>query len=136
GRPQTPHDLTQHQCLIYTGSSREWVFRANGKRPVAIRPEGRLHTDNGDAILQWAIAGLGIATLPSFLLTDAIDKRLIEPLLGDYTRTDAGIPVVRPPGPYVPGKVRVLIDTLVERFGGEPVWDRCLMHERKQAAKS
>jgi hypothetical protein len=28
----------------------------------------------------------------------------------------------------VPGKVRILIDTLVERFGGEPYWDRCLMH--------
>ena len=47
-----------------------------------------------------------------------------------------GIYVVRPPGSYVPGKVRVLIDTLVERFGGEPHWDRCLMsaHGRERQA--
>ena len=39
---------------------------------------------------------------------------------------------MRPPGPHVPGKVRVLIDTMIERFGGQPVWDRCLMHARRR----
>jgi hypothetical protein len=29
--------------------------------------------------------------------------------------------------PYVSGKVRFLIDTLVEHFGGEAKWVRCLM---------
>ena len=103
----------------------EWQF-LSGKRRFAVRPKGRLRSDSGEAILQWAIAGIGIADSPSFLVSDAIESGALEPLLLSYPRPEYGIHVVRPPGSHVPGKVRVLIDTLVERFGGTPDWDRCL----------
>ena len=127
GRPGTPQDLAAHECLIYTASLvPEWQFQS-GKRRISIRPEGRLRSDSGEAILQWAIASLGIANAPSFLVSDAIESGALEPLLLDYPQPEFGIHIVRPPGSYVPGKVRVLIDTLVERFGGTPEWDRCLI---------
>ena len=131
GRPSTPGDLAGHECLIYTGTSvPDWVFRA-GKRSISVRPEGRLRSDSGEAIRQWAVEGLGIGVAPSFLVSDAIESGRLEPLLPEYALPEAGIHVVRPPGAHVPGKVRVLIDTLVERFGGDPVWDRCLMQARR-----
>jgi DNA-binding transcriptional LysR family regulator len=130
GRPNRPDDLLGHECLIYTGSTvADWPFRS-GKRTIWIRPHGRLHCDSGEVMLQWAIAGLGIAYLPSFIASDAIASGAVEPLLLDYSAPEFGIYVVRPPGSYVPGKVRLLIDTLVERFAGEPTWDRCLMTDR------
>lgn len=130
GRPSAPGDLAGHECLIYTGMVQpDWVFRA-GKHTISVRPQGRLRSDSGDAILQWAIEGLGICMAPTFLVSDAVESGKLEPILLDYALPEAGLYVVRPPGPYVPGKVRVLIDTLVERFGGEPVWDRCLRHMR------
>jgi DNA-binding transcriptional LysR family regulator len=133
GRPRTPQDLTAHECLIYTGSLvPEWQF-GSGRRRVSIRPEGRLRSDSGEAILQWAIAGLGIADLPSFLVSDAIASGALEPILRDYPRPEYGIHVVRPPGSHVPGKVRVLIDTLVDRFGGTPYWDRCLAGSHEES---
>ncbi|MCB5176939.1 LysR family transcriptional regulator [Microvirga lenta] len=126
GRLRAPQDLTKHECLIYTGTLvPEWQFQSNQRR-IAIRPEGRLRSDSGEAILQWAIAGLGIADLPSFLVSDAIASGALEPLLPDHPRPEYGIHVVRPPGSHVPGKVRALIDSLVDRFGGTPDWDRCL----------
>jgi DNA-binding transcriptional LysR family regulator len=127
GRPRTPGDLASRECLIYAGAGTvvDWQFRS-GSRWIAIRPSGRLRSDNGEAMLQWAIAGLGIAAGPSFLVGDAIESGRLEPLLLDYPMPEFGIYVVRPPGSYVPGKVRALIDTLAEHFGGEPVWDRCL----------
>jgi DNA-binding transcriptional LysR family regulator len=132
GRPRTPEDLAAHECLIYTGStSPDWPFRS-GKRWISIRPSGRLRSDNSEAILQWAIAGLGIAYVPTFLLSDAIESGAVEPLLVAYPAPEFGIYVVRPPGAYVSGKVRVLFDTLIEHFGGEPVWDRCLMRDRER----
>ncbi len=127
GRPDTPKDLTAHESLIYTGSLvPEWQFQS-GKRWMLIRPEGRLRSDSGEAILQWAIAGLGIANAPTFLVADAIESGALEPLLLDFPQPEFGIHIVRPPGSYVPGKVRVLTDALVERFGGTPDWDRCLI---------
>ncbi|WP_046865965.1 LysR family transcriptional regulator [Microvirga massiliensis] len=131
GRPKIPSDLAAHECLIYTGrAAPDWQFRA-GKRWISIRPEGRLRSDSGEAILRWAIAGLGIADAPSFLVSDAVESGALEPLLLDYPMPEHGLHIVRPPGAYMPGKIRVLIDALVERFEGEPDWDGCLMKSRR-----
>lgn len=129
GRPQRPEDLAGHECIIYTGRSDNgaWRFRS-GRRWVSVRPEGRVRADSGDAVLATALAGLGIAGLPTFLAAGAIERGELEPLLRDYHLPEAAIYVVRPPGAQVPGKVRVLIDMMVERFGGVPYWDACQMH--------
>jgi DNA-binding transcriptional LysR family regulator len=125
--PVAPGDLAVHACLVYTGSRQtDWQFQS-GKRTTSVRPRGRLRSDSGEAILQWAAAGLGIAMVPTFLLSDEIETGTLVPLLLDHPAPQLGIFVVRPPGSYVPGKVRVLIDTLVEHFSGAPYWDRCLM---------
>jgi DNA-binding transcriptional LysR family regulator len=132
GRPRIPEDLQKHACLIYTGTSDPglWRFRS-GRRWVTIRPEGRLRADNGDAILAAATAGLGIAVLPTFLASSSLRDGTLEPLLLDYPLPEGAMHVVRPPGAHLPGKVRVLIDRLVERFGGEPDWDPCQMKARQ-----
>lgn len=131
GRPLRVEDFAGRECLVYTGSpeSDQWRFRL-GRRWVSVRPQSRFRADNGEALLQAVIAGLGIAVLPSFLASAAIGNGLVEPLLTDHEMPEGGLYVVRPPGAHVPGKVRVLIDLLVERFGGEPVWDGCQMHSR------
>lgn len=127
GRPAAPDDLLAHECLLYTGrAGADWQFRM-GKRLAAVRANGRLRSDSGEVTVQWAAAGLGIAEAPTFLVSDAIDSGALEPLLLDYPTPEYGIYAVRPPGSYVPAKVRVLFDTLIERFGGVPAWDRCLM---------
>jgi DNA-binding transcriptional LysR family regulator len=132
GRPASPFDLAQHECLLYTGtSSPDWTFRV-GKRRVAVRPNGRLRSDSGETLLNWAKAGLGIVALPTFIAGDAIQDGSLEPLLWDYPMLEHALYVVRPPGAYVPGKVRVLIDLLVERFGGTPYWDPCQIAAREQ----
>ncbi len=133
GWPQAPADLAAHDALIYSGrSSVDWRLR-EGNRWVSVHPKGRLRSDSGETLLDWAIAGLGIAEIPTFLLADAIESRAIEPLLLDYPLPRFGIYVVRPPGGTAPAKVRVLIETLVAHFGGAPHWDKCLMHEHNGA---
>ena len=125
GRPEEPRDLLAHECLIYSGRRQpDWRFRV-GRRWLAIRPAGRLSSDSGEAILQWAVAGLGIDEVPSFLIGDAFESGRLVPLLRDFAPPEAGIFAVRLPG-QPPAKLRVLIDALVERFGGEPFWDACL----------
>ncbi len=134
GRPAVPDDLARHACLVYTGAvERErWRFRA-GRRWITVRPEGRFRADNGEALLHAAAAGLGIAVLPTFLAGAAIERGALEPLLLEYPLPEGGLYVVRPPGAQVPGKLRALIDLLVERFGGEPYWDACQMRARRDA---
>ncbi|CUA87888.1 DNA-binding transcriptional regulator, LysR family [Chelatococcus sambhunathii] len=132
GRPETPDDLTRHECLVYTAASEPDLRFRHGTRWTSVRPRGRLLADNGDALLQWARSGLGIVVAPTFLAAEDIERGTLVPLLSGYEMPEAGIHVVRPPGAYVPAKVRLLIDTLVAHFGGEPYWDACLMHRMRQ----
>jgi DNA-binding transcriptional LysR family regulator len=127
GRPETPLDLAGHDCLLYTGTaSLEWSFRM-GRRSISVRPSGRLRSDNGDTLLRWAEAGLGLTVLPTFIASDAIRAGTLEHILWQYPMPERGLYIVRPPGAYVSGKVRALTDLLVERFGGTPTWDPCQM---------
>ena len=64
-----------------------------------------------------------------------VERGRLEPLLTDFPMPEAGLFLVRPPGSQVPGKVRVLIDALVERAGGETGWDPCHMAARRLAAQ-
>ncbi|MEW4462225.1 LysR family transcriptional regulator [Roseibium algicola] len=122
GTPQTPEDLTAHECLIYTAAlSPDWIFHS-GNGNISVRPSGRLRTDNGDITVAWAVAGLGIAHAPLFLVNDAVERGDLVPLLLDYPTPEVGLYVLRPPGANTPRKVRVLIDALVETFSGKLEW--------------
>lgn len=116
GRPAVPADLSAHECLIYSGSlAPDWKLRS-GKRPISVRPAGRLRSDNGDTLVQWAIAGLGIVNTPSFLVGREIERGILETVLDEYEAPEYGVYVIRPPGTTVPAKVRALIDDLVSYF--------------------
>lgn len=131
GRPQTPDELVHHECLVQSSSRQAatWRFQA-GKRWITIQPHGRFRSDNGEAVLQAALAGIGVALLPTFLCGDHFVTGELEPVLRDYALPEAGLYLVRPPGGAPPGKVRALSDILQERFGGEPFWDPCQMRGR------
>ncbi|HEX6102131.1 MAG TPA: LysR family transcriptional regulator [Alphaproteobacteria bacterium] len=126
GEPATPEDLAAHECLVHVGSPQRetWRFR-DGKRWITVRPKGRIKADNGEAILEHAVAGAGIALLPTFLMSGQINDRKLKPLLLRYELPEAAVYLVRPPGPHVPAKLRALIDALVAHFDSRPDWDPC-----------
>lgn len=114
GAPRTPEELQQHEFLMQGTES--WRF-VSGDRTITVRPQGRFKADNGVALAAAALAGLGIAALPDFLIDEYIASGALVPVLVDYPPPEAGLYVVRPPGRFAPRKVRVLIDILIERFG-------------------
>jgi DNA-binding transcriptional LysR family regulator len=136
GRPMTPADLADHDAVVQSGMRQgdSWRFQ-DGKRTITVRPEARFRADNGEAVAQAAVAGLGVALLPTFLTSDYIETGRLEPLLLGYPTTEAGLYLVRPPG-APPAKVRILTDRLVERFGGEPYWDKCALRRQNMKPES
>lgn len=124
GRPQHPDDLLQHHCLAYTlAPSAGWRFRIGDEiRTVPVR--GRMHMNNGDALLEAAIRGLGITQQPTFITSRAVQAGLLQELLPEYSSTQLQVYAVFPGTRYVPHRVRVLVDYLAERLGPVPYWDR------------
>jgi DNA-binding transcriptional LysR family regulator len=125
GRPRTPRDLLQHRCLSYSGVAAEeqWRFRSGG-RWQAMKPVPVFRADNGEVLRDAAVASLGIAALPSFILSPSLESGALELILTDFALPERGLYVLRHPG-TPPLRLRLLIDFLAARFGPEPYWDPC-----------
>ena len=92
-----------------------WTF-INGDRTITVHPQGRFKADNGMALAAAAVAGLGIAALPEFLLEKELASGALVALMNSYPLTEIGIYIVRPPGHHPARKVRVLTEMLIEHF--------------------
>jgi DNA-binding transcriptional LysR family regulator len=115
GTPKSPGDLLAHAAINRIND--EWPLQ-HGDETIMVRPHARFTADNGAALVPAALAGLGIALLPDFLIADHIDTGRLVALLPDYPMPEAGVYVVRPPGGGASCKVRALIDIMVERNAG------------------
>lgn len=114
GEPETPAELLEHEALMQGTES--WRF-VDGDKTITIHPRGRFKADNGVAIAAGALAGLGIAGLPDFLVADHLASGALVRVLTNYPLPEAGLYVVRPPASHPARKIRVLTDLLIERFG-------------------
>jgi len=86
GTPSVPQDLARHPCMCYWRESSDdvWTLVAEG-RIERVRVRGRYHANNPEAVVDAALAGLGVALLPRYLCDDAlVDGRLVA-VLDDWT---------------------------------------------------
>ena len=129
GRPATPADLADHDIILY--SNETWRFRnGNGWETPRINPV--LRSNNGDMLRQAAEAGLGLCLLPSFIAAPGLEGRALEPVLLDFEPAHGALHAVMPPGRAATARVRALVDFLVTRFGPEPSWDPCWLHQQER----
>jgi DNA-binding transcriptional LysR family regulator len=113
GRPQSPRDLLRHNCIRYSNVSvaREWRFR-QGARETAVPVLGTLEVNHGGAMREAAIAGLGIARLPDFLVADALRSGDLVALLDEYAAAPTGIALVYPRGARPLPKLDVFVQEI------------------------
>ena len=128
-RPQRPGDLADHDILYY--QHEQWRFRI-GNGWETVRGHARMRANNGEVLRAMAASGLGICILPSFIASPALQSGELEVILRDYPLEEGALHAVMPPGRATTARVRALVDFLVERFGPEPGWDPCWMHEGGQ----
>jgi len=74
--------------------------------------------------------GTALLALPTFIVSDAIQRGELKPVLRDYGLDDPSIHAVWPPNRELSAKVRAFVDFLGERFGGTPYWDAALLPAR------
>lgn len=126
GRPRHPRDLAEHECFGYllAGHS-NWGFIVDGEMKW-FQVRGKLQANNGDALLDAAMRGLGITLAPTFIAEHAIREGKLEVLLRKFAPPSMGIYAIFPSNRYVPHRVRALVDFIAERTGPNPSWDRIL----------
>lgn len=121
GIPLKPTDLLQHECL-YLGEKSDdnrWRLRHSDETQT-VKVRGRYIANHAGARLEAAKEGFGIANLPDFVARKSLEQGLVVQVLPEW-ELNAGayvgsIWLLYPPKRYLPPKVRVLIDYLIERF--------------------
>lgn len=95
GVPVTPADLHGHRCIVYSSTDASgdncWQFLDRGK-PCMVRPPASLIFNDGTAITEAALAGLGIARNLEMLVRPYVDGGQLVPVLEGLT--PAALPVV------------------------------------------
>ena len=118
--PQTPQQLSQHNCLFYSyfRDGVEWTF-FSPQGTTRIQPNGNYQVNNSDAIHQATLDGLGIANLPRFMVDTDLQTGHLQALLADHPLPEHGIYAVYPQRKYLPTKVSVLIEFLMEKLASD-----------------
>jgi DNA-binding transcriptional LysR family regulator len=122
GEPARPQDLATHECVIFDRdeNGRIWHFEGPGGA-ASVRVQGRFASDSIDAIREAVLAGVGIAVLPAWLVSEALTEGRVRPVLQDWPRPRLPLHVVYPSRRHLPPRTRAVIDFLVQEFRLDPV---------------
>lgn len=125
GMPATPSDLVSHRCLCYTLASepRVWRYRAPDGSAGSVKVASGIRANNGDFLLDAAIAGQGILLSPTFICHEALANGRLVSLLTGYRWSDVAAYALYPRTRHLSVRVRAFVDFLVSRFSGGPYWD-------------
>jgi DNA-binding transcriptional LysR family regulator len=126
GRPQTPQDLMDHSCLLFSAPAygNTWQFQqAEEFEKVEVR--GRLRSGNVLVLLSAALSGVGLIMVHEWMVRRRIGLGQLERVLKNYTASpiaaDAELHVVYASSHRMSLKVRVFVDFLVKLFASTPV---------------
>jgi len=122
GRPRHPRELSDRAFLVPTGwTPRSLSFRrAGGGEAVEVAPAvSPISSGNHELNHAAALAGLGIAGLPSFLAEQDLRAGRLERVLPGWHMFDMTIWACMPSCKLVPASTRALLDFLRAEFGGE-----------------
>lgn len=122
GEPENIDDLSQHVLLHYSNLSwgNYWRLTGPSGEERQIRAGGRLSANNGNALVQAAEAGLGIAMQPAFICVECVRDGRLKEILTHIRPEPVGVYAVYPPGQYPAPKVRAFIDYMAKAFGSSP----------------
>lgn len=123
GRPAGVDDLGSHRGILYTNRENDWSFVTRG-RMRAVRPRHSLRVNNGLVMRDAAIAGLGIALLPTFIASDALARGALEVVDVHAAAEDADVQLAYPAEGAHSAKLTALAEFLRNAFGHPAYWDR------------
>lgn len=112
GRPEHAEALSRHDCILFRSGTQtqEWHAETTGGIPEKLPARGRLRMNSAHAIHDAALAGLGIALLPSVLVDEDIAEQRLAHVLPSMPLGTVGIVALYPSRRLLDPRVRAFID--------------------------
>ena len=117
GEPATPQALADHRCLLnshYSGRE-EWLYHQQHEL-MRVRVSGPFASNHYSLLKKAALAGAGIARLPSYLLQAELADGRLRWLLRDYQTRSMPMYLVHAYQGGLPKRTQVLADYLIVWF--------------------
>jgi DNA-binding transcriptional LysR family regulator len=123
GAPRSPAELEGHRGILYTNrGGADWRFEVDGQARIVLGQPGMV-LNNGDMMRDAAIAGLGIALLPAFVVSGAVAGGTLRIIDVGVEAEEEFIYIAHADGQHPSAKLRALADWLKEAFGSPAYWD-------------
>ncbi len=129
GRPESPQELVDHNCIGFhstelsmhsRANSIRWQFDGNaGSERISVA--GNLAVNSADVLVQAAVAGCGLIMVADWIAKPQLEDGSLVPVLSEYeaapsVRGEMGIYAVYPSSRHAPAKVHSFIEHLIQSF--------------------
>jgi DNA-binding transcriptional LysR family regulator len=119
-RPRRLADLANHDCVLFRAHGGRTTWRLSGKEGmVSVDVTGTITTDDMSFLVSMVRLGRGIALLPVEVVGAVVPRGELVRLFPDYGVPGAILSIVMPSAAYVPSRVALLRDFLVEHLARE-----------------
>jgi DNA-binding transcriptional LysR family regulator len=117
-RPAHPEELPRFPTISMAaaGDKYTWPFREKDCTLINVTVSPRLMTDSFDALRAAALAGIGIAYMPEFVVQEDLESGALERVLPEFEIAPGIVHVVFPTRRGMVPAVRAFIDALAEGF--------------------
>jgi DNA-binding transcriptional LysR family regulator len=88
-----------------------WSYLDHGEEE-SVSVQGRIAANNGEALMQAAVHGMGITRQPDFIAAPFLQDDRVVKVLDAYQPAPLGIYAILPSNRYIPLRVAVLMDHL------------------------
>lgn len=119
GIPQSPEELKSHNCLMWKGNAQHlntWPFYES-KRRSTIRVDGSFRSNNGNALIEACIDGVGVMRMAEHIAVPLTKSKKLVQVLQEFHRPDNhAIYVLYQREKRSLTKVRSFVDFCMDRF--------------------
>lgn len=115
GKPMTLADVANHRCVVGTSSGPPLVwFVRTGHAETRLIPPATHQLSDGEAMVDAAVAGLGLVQLPLPLVREKLITGQLESVLEEFTGKGVEVNAVWPYRGQLSPRLRYVVDRLVE----------------------
>lgn len=129
GMPHHPKELATRRLGLYSGypTRDHWLFHGPGGENVALDLKPVMLSNSVHLLSEYAIEHAGIVCLPTVVASAPLLDGRLQLVLPEWRLSSFWLSVVYPRSHRGGTKLKLFIESLHQRFAGDPPWDTALV---------
>ncbi|MBV6825490.1 LysR family transcriptional regulator [Pseudomonas sp. PD9R] len=121
GQPQTPEELSEHNCLLFNllSSQNLWAYQRDTQRHE-VRIKGNAQSNSSEAIRELVLGGLGIALSPVWLFSEDLKAGRVKVILQEYEAQSLPMHALSPANRRQSARVKAFVDYMSQALESAP----------------